>query len=369
MSGIRMWRRRKERYQLLGTECSHCGQHLAYPRLVCPTCQAEIEALIGEVFPPLIPPQNQPLSASVVIPSYNAASTIRQTLASLDAQSCRTAHEIIVVDSSSDGTDEIVAHDFPHVQLIHRSQQTDPGTARNLGIAQARGEIIACLDADCVAPADWLERMLDAQRAGHLVVGGAVENGNPHSTVAWAGYMGEFREFLPTGKPRIVAHVPTCNISYHCSVFARWGGFPTRFYPQEDLLYHWRLAHHGIAIWFDPRICVHHHHRSTWSAYLAHQQRIGQITARVLRLTGAEGAFIARSPALALAAVPWLPLFKWARTLGVLTSQAPAILRRHPLAASVLLVGLYAWAAGFVAGAWGPPLHWVNGEGLTWQPA
>jgi len=328
-----------------------------------------VETLSGEVFPVLAPRADGEVAASIIVPSYNAAATIRETLASLRAQDCPEPYEVIVVDSSDDGTDQIVADTFPWVRLIHRPRKTDPGTARNLGIARARGKVIACLDADCIAPADWLGRMLAAQRAGHPVVGGAVENGNPGSLVAWAGFMGEFREFLPVGSPRTVAHVPTCNISYHRSIFDRFGGFPTRFYPQEDLLYHWRLAHHGVAIWFDPRIRVRHVHRSAWGDYLAHQQRIGRITARVLRLTGEEGAFLARSPLLALAASPLLPLFKWGRTLGVFWSRAPAVLRSRPLASLLLLMGLYAWVAGFVGGAWGPPLHWVDGEGLTWQPA
>lgn len=370
MSGVSAWRRRKERYRLLGTECSRCGSRFVAPRLVCPTCRAEIEGLADEVFPSLKPPpERTPTVASVVIPAYNAAATIRQTLTALGAQDCTDAYEVIVVDSSNDGTDRIVQEQFPWVRLLHRSQQTDPGTARNVGIARAQGEVIACLDADCIPSPDWLTRMLAAQQAGHLVVGGAVENGNPESLVAWAGYMGEFREFLPVGSPRMVTHIPTCNISYHRSIFERYGGFPTRFYPQEDLLYHWRLAHYGVGIWFDPSIRIRHVHRNAWGDYLAHQRRIGCITARVLRLTGEEGAFIARSPALALAVSPLLPLFKWGRTLGVFWSREPAVVRRRPLAPFLLLVGLYAWVTGFVAGAWGPPLHWIDGEGLSWQPA
>lgn len=298
--------------------------------------------------------------ATVVIPSFNSSATIRDTLNSLSVQDCDEPYEVIVVDSSADGTDRIISDEFPSVGLIHRSERTDPGTARNLGVAQARGEIIACLDADCIASADWLARMLASQREGHPVVGGAVENGNPHSSVAWAGYMGEFREFLPIGQPRAVKHAPTCNISYRRSIFTEFGGF-SRLYPQEDLLYHWRLSRHGVAIWFDPRVTVRHIHRSEWGNYLAHQRRIGHITARVLQLTGGEGAFLARSPLLALAAAPVLPLVKWRRTLRVFRRNAPEILRRHRWATLLLLGGLYAWSAGFVAGAWQPPLQGTEG--------
>ena len=195
-------------------------------------------------------------------------------------------------------------------------------------------------------------------------MGGTIQNGNPDSLLSWASYLGEFREWLPVGQARFVFHVPTCNISYDRSVFTRFGGFPTQFYPQEDLLFHWRLSRHGMSIWFDPGISVRHVHRSTWRAYRQHLRRIGRITARVLKLTGGEGAFLATSPMLCLLAAPMLPWVKWVRTLGVFASQQPAILRKHGLALAPFLLGLYVWAIGFVEGTWAPPLRVAPQEAL-----
>jgi len=332
------------------------------PRLVCPICQSEVEQVVQSVFPSLNPVNGNPqgegaVVVSVLIPAYNAAATIRATLSSVMAQDFGEPYEVIVVDSSSDGTPAIISQEFPKVHLIHRNEQTDPGTARNLGIALARGEIVACIDADCTAPPDWLSRMATAHRAGHLVVGGAVENGNPDSLVAWAGYLGEFREFLPVGKARLVSHVPTCNISYQRSVFTRYGVLPTSFYPQEDLLYHWWLAHHGVHIWFDPDIRVMHTHRAKWVPYVRHQRRIGRITAQVLRLTNGEGVFLARSPMLATLVIPILPVVKFLRTVAHFLRQRPEVLRRHSSALILLLGGLYAWGIGFAEGAWEAPLR------------
>ncbi len=369
-SASRFWRFNRERYTLTGTQCGNCGERFLTPRLVCPHCHSEIEQVARDVFPTLAVQESSRVdgrpttSVTVLIPAYNAASTIRATLSSLLAQDFEEPYEIVVVDSSSDETPHIVASEFSTVRLIHRDEQTDPGTARNLGIVQARGEIIACIDADCIAPPNWLSRMMTAQRAGHEVVGGTVENGNPGSIIAWAGYLGEFREWLPVGQPRLVNHVPTCNISYRRSIFSRFGGFPTRFYPQEDLLYHWRLTQRGVSIWFDPEIRVRHLHRSTWRDYNRHLRRIGHITARVLKLTGSEGVFLARSPLLALLAAPVLPMVKWLRTIGVFMSQQPDVLREHALALLPLLLGLYVWAGGFVAGAWSPPLRASHPEAL-----
>jgi len=356
------WRYNQERYAMIGHSCAHCGTRFLAPRLVCPNCRHEVTQLTQHIFPTLqvqaSADAQEPASVvTVIIPSYDAAATIQATLSSIVAQDFDEPYEVFVVDSSSDETPAIIAQEFPQVHLIHREKKTDPGTARNLAIARACGEIIACLDADCVAPTEWLQRMVAAQRAGHPIVGGGIENGNPEKILAWASFLGEFREFIAVGKPRLMRHLPTCNISYQRSIFSRFGGFPTSFYPQEDLLFHWRLEQQGVPIWFEPDIQVKHIHRAEWRPYLQHQRRIGHITAQVLELTGEEGAFLARSPLLALLAIPFLPLVKFLRTVSHFASWRPGVIRQHWPALPFLLLGLYAWSIGFVAGAWDDPLR------------
>ncbi len=87
---------------------------------------------------------------SVVIPAYNAASTIRRTLDSCLAQS-HPAYEIIVVDDfSTDETPAILAtygDQIKNIQLLHNNGAS---TARNKGLDAATGDYIAFLDADDV---------------------------------------------------------------------------------------------------------------------------------------------------------------------------------------------------------------------------
>lgn len=366
----RYWRYNRERYAMVGRSCTHCGARFLSPRLVCPACHHEVTQLTQHIFPILevqtLADAQEPVPVvTVVIPSYNAAATIQATLSSVMAQDFGEPYEVIVVDSSSDETPAFISQAFPQVHLIHRHEQTDPGTARNVAISHARGEIIACLDADCTAPPNWLRKIVAAQRAGHPVVGGGVENGNPQKILAWASFLGEFREFISVGEPRLVRHLPTCNISYHRSIFVRFGGFPTSFYPQEDLLFHWRLGQQGIPIWFEPDIQVKHTHRTEWRSFLQHQRRIGHSTAQVLELTGKEGAFLARSPLLALLIAPFLPLVKLLRTMTHFANWRPEVIRQHWAALPILLLGLYAWVVGFVAGAWDDPLRVPLRESLS----
>ena len=99
---------------------------------------------------------------SVIVPAYNARDTIRQCLQSLAVQTLRPSLEILVVDSSTDGTGDIVAREFPWVELLHFPQRKYCGDARNAGLARARGRIIALIDADCTARENWAEEILKA---------------------------------------------------------------------------------------------------------------------------------------------------------------------------------------------------------------
>lgn len=289
---------------------------------------------------------------SVVIPSYNAEQTIGECLDSLRGPQPGEGCEIILVDSSSDRTPEIVAAEYPEVRLIRRPERTDPGTARNRGIEAAGGEVVAFIDADCRAAPGWLEKIAAAHRSGQRVVGGAIDCANPvEQWAAWAGYLAEFREFIPQQPRRLVSHVPTANISYRRSIFDEFGVFEGRYYPQEDLVFNLTLQRGGIQILFDPAIRVHHRQRSSLGGFLGHQQLIGRATAAVLRQHGGAGSFLARRPLLALLAIPFLSLVKFLKTAAVFIRYRGRAAFR-PLPAWLLLaLGLGWWSWGFFRGA------------------
>jgi GT2 family glycosyltransferase len=362
MHPVRLWRTNRQRYRLLGSHCTQCGAAVLWPNRECSACAsaASREQMSGWV-PAIRAPQPEALSVamrrircSVVIPSYQSAQTIAACLSALLSQDFAEPFEIIVVDSSTDGTAAIIREQFPQVTLIALSRQTLPGPARNLGVQCARGEIIAFLDADCVPGRDWLAHMVAAHDAGHAIVGGAVLNGTSNSTVGWAGYIGEFREFLPQGEARQVAHIPTCNISYEASIFRQHGGFPEAHYPQEDLLFNWMLSRQGEHILFDPAIRVTHTHRTQIAAYLAHQHRIGRVTAQVLRLTDLPGAWLVRRSYLALVGLPLMAMLKFLRTLRVFLEWRPASVWQQPVAWLVFALGLASWSVGLCQGLKSP---------------
>lgn len=94
---------------------------------------------------------------SVVIPAYNSADTIEETLHSALGQKFRE-HEIIVVNDGSPDSDkfERAIRSFLDEIIYIRQHNSGAGPARNLGIAHARGDLIAFLDADDVWMPDYL---------------------------------------------------------------------------------------------------------------------------------------------------------------------------------------------------------------------
>jgi glycosyltransferase involved in cell wall biosynthesis len=100
---------------------------------------------------------------SVVIPTYNHAHFLGQTLRSVIDQTY-TCWEAIVVDNhSSDNTDAVVASlGDPRIQLFKIHNQGVIAASRNMGIRHARGEWVAFLDSDDW----WSSRKLELSLAG-----------------------------------------------------------------------------------------------------------------------------------------------------------------------------------------------------------
>ncbi|MEQ8877095.1 MAG: glycosyltransferase [Phycisphaerales bacterium] len=88
-------------------------------------------------------------TASIIVPAYNAAATLPDTLDSLLAQSFRDFEIIIVDDGSTDATVD-VAHGYTHDPRVSIVSQANRGLAgaRNSGIAAARGPYVGFCDAD-----------------------------------------------------------------------------------------------------------------------------------------------------------------------------------------------------------------------------
>ena len=106
---------------------------------------------------------------SVVIPCYNGAAFLRQTLDSVLAQS-RPPREVLVVDDGSTDDSAAIAASFgPPVRVISQENQGE-SVARNRGLDEAAGAWVAFLDADDLWEPEKLERQLAAAGPEHVAV-------------------------------------------------------------------------------------------------------------------------------------------------------------------------------------------------------
>ena len=288
-------------------------------------------------------------SVSVVIPSYNSESTMRACLDSVFNQTLEAdRYEVIVVDSSTDATPEIVSREYPGARLIRLERKTLPGPARNIGVKHCRTGLVMFIDSDCVAERDVLRRVLNRHEKGEwAVVGGAILNGTPGSAVGWVDYLMSFSPFLPSMEEKTVPQLPTCNACYRIDILSRQGGFPAYNFLAEDLILNWRIFSGGGRLLFDPSIRVIHVNRTGMSDHLKHQYKLGWSFALALRCTDMPRNSFARYPGLAV-------LFPVSR-FGALVARV-ARRDRRVLAFSLALLPLYlvgasAWAFGFFRGA------------------
>jgi glycosyltransferase involved in cell wall biosynthesis len=276
-------------------------------------------------------------AVSVVVPSYNSARTIGACLESLLAQDTALAYEVIVVDSSDDGTPAVVAQYEPRVTLLRSGRRLPPGPARNLGIAHARAPVLAFTDADCVAAPDWLEA-LHAAHARHDAVGGRIDNGTPGRPFGTALWLAEFVEFAG-GPERQVASMPSCNISYKKRLLEAVGPFPDVAWGEEYILNH-RIAG-GVR--FVPGMGVRHVNRTGFAETVRHARTVGRGAALSRRATG-EVQFLFRHRWLIPALWPWR-LAKIAACAARAGQALPFL-----VALPVLAVDLAAWTLGFLEG-------------------
>lgn len=301
---------------------------------------------------------SDPQNLTVAIVSYNSAETVGAALASLRHQSI-TGFEIIVVDSSCDGTDQLIREQFPEVRLLTFPQRLYPGAGRNIACEASERIIIAFLDADCIAESDWVERILHAHAptpgsSPHAeegrphepwIIGGSIGTANPKSAIGWGYFFSEFSMWLPAGRARFMRDIPTCTLSLKRAAFERLGPFLETRYC-SDTAFNWSASMEGQQPWFDPRIHVRHQNPEKLDRILAKQRRHGETFARLrseqFRHSTSEN--IAR-----MLSAPLLPIYLWIRN-GWLALQAPGFTGAYLKSSPYTLLSLTAWSVGEAAG-------------------
>ncbi len=254
-----------------------------------------------------------PVLISVVIPHFNQPEYLRICLRTLHNQDAVAADvEIIVVDNGSEAMPAEVCAGFPGVMLL-RETTPGPGPARNCGVARARGDILAFIDADCHAHPGWLAAIEAAFRdPGTQIVGGDVrvnilDPDNPTALEAYESiYAYRNKMYVSQG------YSGTGNLATRPDIIADVGGF-AGIGVAEDRDWGQRAGARGYHIRYLPDMIVFHPARRSfaelarkWDRHIAHDYEE--------RRPGLAGRLRWFARAAALAGSPLFEIFRIARS-------------------------------------------------------
>ncbi|MBU6401279.1 MAG: glycosyltransferase [Verrucomicrobia bacterium] len=221
---------------------------------------------------------------SVVVAVYNGARTLKACLDSLGTLDYPAFEILLVDDGSTDDTARIAAQ-YPRVRYLRHPDNLGLSTARNTGIAAARGEIIAFTDADCRADENWLYYLVgDLLDSRFVGIGGHNLLPPDDSWVAAAVMVSPGGPAHVMATDRLAEHIPGCNMAFYKWALDEIGGFDPVFRQAgDDVDVCWRLQQRGYRIGFCPAAFVWHYRRSTAIDYLKQQHGYGEAEALLVR--------------------------------------------------------------------------------------
>jgi glycosyltransferase involved in cell wall biosynthesis len=215
---------------------------------------------------------------SVIIPAYNAKSTIGLCLEGLMDQTIPSeTYEIIVVDDDSiDGTSEVVEK-FGNVKLL-KQPHCGPAAARNYGAKYSLGEILLFTDADCVPAKDWVERMIAPFQELDIVGVKGTYLSHQSSIISRFVQIEYEDKYKRMRRDKYIDFIDTYSAGYRRDIFLANDGFDMRFSAAcvEDQEFSFRLARQGYKMLFVPEAHVYHlGHADNLGTYIAKKFKIG----------------------------------------------------------------------------------------------
>jgi glycosyltransferase involved in cell wall biosynthesis len=230
---------------------------------------------------------------SVVMPVLNGAATLPQQLQALAAQTYPGRWELVVADNgSTDETAQVVREwtgRLPWLRLVDASDRISTNYARNVGVAAARGDLLAFCDADDVATPGWLAAMV-AALGSYDLVGGRLDDEALNDPVsrAWrarprAGGLPSALSFRP--------YATSANLGVRADVLRRLGGWNEEFVRGgTEVEFCWRAQLAGYRLGYAPEAVMQYRYRATRWAFAYQLYRYGRAEAQLFRAFRDRGA-------------------------------------------------------------------------------
>ncbi len=193
------------------------------------------------------------LTTSVVIVNKDDR-LLSNTLKMLEPFVGDTILEVIVVDASKGALDDIrVANEWVRwidFEQPHGIRTTIPHQ-RNIGVREAKGDVIVYTDSGCLPEEGWLEKLLSP-----ILTEGEDVSCGPAKAIGKSVYSGE--RFWGVRAAKYVPAATTINIAFRREAYETVGGFDESFGAAEDIDFTWRLTDHGYRLRWVPDAVVLH---------------------------------------------------------------------------------------------------------------
>jgi glycosyltransferase involved in cell wall biosynthesis len=164
---------------------------------------------------------------SVVVPLYNSAKHLESCISALLSQTYpSSAYEIIMVDNNSTDNSIKVIMKYPRIKLLSEKKQGSYA-ARNRGVAESKGSVIAFTDSDCIPVPEWLDRIsasLDSPSVG-IVQGSRFYTTESRGLLLLEAYESERAVYTFSGESAGLYYGYTNNMAVRRGVFDRCGPF------------------------------------------------------------------------------------------------------------------------------------------------
>lgn len=192
---------------------------------------------------------------SVIIPAYNESLMLERTLPALNKINYKKdRYEIIVVDNgSTDGTEKISAKYNAKVILFPEGKTI--AAVRNRGALEAKGDVLAFLDADCLVTENWLLNAVKSFKNGVGVVGS--KGLDPLYVSTWVQNCRSKIIRRSKEEPIYVDWLSSVNMLLKKDLFDQVGGFDEKLETCEDADIGFRL-NKITKILFNPKVKAYH---------------------------------------------------------------------------------------------------------------
>jgi cellulose synthase/poly-beta-1,6-N-acetylglucosamine synthase-like glycosyltransferase len=238
-------------------------------------------------------------TVSVVIPCYNEERFIVKALESLSDQYDPEHYEIIVVDGMSDDQTRAQIAEFSRahpeisVRIVDNPARNIP-TALNLGVQNARGEIIARMDAHAVPPKGYIHRCVEVLNQHGVGVVGMPCNIRPGTSTLMAQAIASAVSHpfgIGDAKYRLsesqLARESVDTVAFSCFRKPLWrelGGFNEDLLTNEDYDFNYRVRRSGWQVILDRSGHCDYFARSTLSQLSQQYRRYGHWKAQMVKL-------------------------------------------------------------------------------------